>query len=172
MLGRLSSFSSRQACGQRQSIAITDWMDDRPTALAAMRDRMTYCARPASRTKGWESEAMGKTQSNAAAVSRRGAEPLAVIAIALAAIALILAINISTRPLPAATYDDVALATCADCGTVIAVRRSAHSTPVYFVEVRLLDGSVRTVQQSESGYSVGDFVQINGTRLTLRNTPS
>jgi hypothetical protein len=85
----------------------------------------------------------------------------------LAAIAIIALINLNARPaaaLPAA----VVTSACVDCGTVVAIRRSAHSSPVYFVEVQMLDGSTRVVQQLASGFKVGDIVQVNGNALSLR----
>ena len=51
---------------------------------------------------------------------------------------------------------------------MVAVRRSAHSSPVYFVEVQMLDGSTRVVQQLAAGFKVGDVVQVNGNALSLR----
>lgn len=94
--------------------------------------------------------------------------PLTVIG--LAAIAMILLINSPARP-TAVPAPEFAVA-CMDCGTVTAVRRSAHSSPVYFVEVQMLDGSVRTIQQLAAGFNVGDVVHVNGNALTLRPTKS
>lgn len=90
--------------------------------------------------------------------------------IGLLAIAVILAINFLARPHLAAV--DARLtggADCVDCGTVVAVRRSAHSVPVTFVEVQMLDGSVRTVRGPSQGFSVGDVVEVRGDALTLRD---
>jgi hypothetical protein len=95
--------------------------------------------------------------------------PLTIIG--LAAIAMILLINSPARPTAAAPAPHFA-ATCGNCGTVTAVRRSAHSAPVYFVEVHMLDGSVRTIQQLAAGFNVGDIVQVNGNALTLRTAKS
>jgi len=85
----------------------------------------------------------------------------------LAAIAVITLINLNARPAAALPPPGVA-ATCTECGTVTAIRRSAHSSPVYFVEVQMLDGSTRVVQQLSIGFKVGDFVQVNGNALSLR----
>jgi hypothetical protein len=90
--------------------------------------------------------------------------PLAVLA--LAVIAVIALINANARP-PAPRQPIVAVA-CSTCGTVVAVRRSAHSSPIFLVEVQMLDGSTRVVQQSATGFKVGDIVQFNGNALTLR----
>lgn len=88
-------------------------------------------------------------------------------AIGLAAIAAIVLIHAQPKAPVAGGFIG---AGCTDCGTVVAVRRSAHSAPVFFVEVRMPDGSLRTVQQLAAGFSVGDVVQVNGNALTLRPT--
>ncbi len=85
----------------------------------------------------------------------------------LAAIAIIALINANTRPARAVPPQAITVA-CSDCGTVVAVRQSAHSSPVYFVEVQMLDGSTRVVQQLAAGFKVGDVVQVNGNALSLR----
>ena len=90
--------------------------------------------------------------------------PLAMLG--LAVIALIVLINANARS-PAPPTPIVSIS-CATCGTVVAIRRSAHASPVYFVEVQMLDGSTRVVQQLASGFKVGDIVQVNGNALTLR----
>ena len=97
-----------------------------------------------------------------------GQTPIA--AIGLIAIAAILALHFLSRPqtLPAdARLLDATL--CARCGTVIAVRRSAHSVPVYFVDVKMPDGSTLTVRQTADGLSVGDIVEVRGNALTARD---
>jgi acid phosphatase class B len=95
--------------------------------------------------------------------------PLTIIG--LAAIAMILLINSPARPTAAAPAPHFTTA-CENCGTVTAVRRSAHSAPVYFVEVQMLDGSVRTIQQLAAGFNIGDIVQVDGNALTLRPAKS
>jgi hypothetical protein len=85
----------------------------------------------------------------------------------LTAMAVIALINAHYRPEPMARPPLVA-ASCADCGTVVAVTRSAHSSPLFFVEIHMLDGSTRVVQQLAAGFKVGDVVQVNGNALTLR----
>jgi hypothetical protein len=93
--------------------------------------------------------------------------PLTVIG--LAAIAMILLINSPTLPgSPAAGRH---FAACENCGTVTAVRRSTHTAPVYFVDVRMPDGSVRTIPQLV-GFHVGDVVEVDGDALTLRPSRS
>jgi hypothetical protein len=44
--------------------------------------------------------------------------------------------------------------------------------PVYYVEIQMLDGSTRVVQQLAAGFKVGDIVQVNGNALTLRSISS
>ena len=85
----------------------------------------------------------------------------------LAAIAIIALINVNAHPVATVPPSIVASA-CADCGTIVAIRRSAHSSPVYFVQVQMLDGSSRVVQQFATGFKVGDIVQVNGNALSLR----
>ena len=103
-----------------------------------------------------------------AAVVTEGQVPITLIG--LLAIAVILAINFLSRPHLAASDARLTGGTgCVDCGTVIAVRRSAHSVPVTFVEVQMLDGSVRTVRGPGQGFSVGDVVEVRGDALTLRD---
>lgn len=87
----------------------------------------------------------------------------------LSAIAVIALINLSGRPAAAMPESTAALAcSSSSCGTVVAVRRSAHSSPVYFVEVQMLDGSTRVVEQLAAGFKVGDVVLVNGNALSLR----
>lgn len=85
----------------------------------------------------------------------------------LAAIAMIALINSLYGPAPIPSPSIVA-ASCSDCGTITAITRSAHASPVFFVEVQMLDGSMRVVQQLAAGFKVGDVVQVNGNALTLR----
>ena len=94
----------------------------------------------------------------------------AIAVIGLVAIAAIVALHFLSRPqlLPA----DARLldpAACGRCGTVVAVRRSAHSVPVYFVEVKMPDGSILTVRQPADGLSIGDVVEVRGDALTPRD---
>ncbi|HJW51842.1 MAG TPA: hypothetical protein VJ501_07515 [Burkholderiaceae bacterium] len=86
----------------------------------------------------------------------------------LAAIAIIALINADSRPARAVPPPQAVTAACSECGTVVAVRQSAHSSPVYFVEVQMLDGSTRVIQQLAAGFKVGDLVQVNGNALSLR----
>lgn len=58
---------------------------------------------------------------------------------------------------------------CGACGTVVAVRRSAHSVPQTFVEVKMADGSLRTLRSASAAVSVGDVVEVRGDGLTPRD---
>jgi hypothetical protein len=103
---------------------------------------------------------------------RRAAEvaqqaPIALIG--LLAIGVIVAINYLARPEPFGTRGLDAPG-CTQCGTVVAVRRSAHSVPVTFVEVQMADGSLRTVRGPGPGFSVGDVVEVKGDALTPHDT--
>ena len=103
----------------------------------------------------------------AAAGMMEGQAPIALVG--LLAIGVIVAVNYFARPQPG-TMDRAPGATnCKGCGTVVAVRRSAHSVPVTFVEVQMRDGSVRTVRGPGQGFSVGDVVEVRGDALTLRD---
>lgn len=94
--------------------------------------------------------------------------PIALIA--LLAIGVIVAVNYLARPVPGAADARLLSAPgCMQCGTVVAVRRSAHSVPVTFVEVQMIDGSLRTVRGPGQGFSIGDVVEFRGEGLTLRD---
>lgn len=91
--------------------------------------------------------------------------PLA--AVGCAAIALIVLIHAS-QPQRSPVEQPAAVAMCAECGTVVALRRSAHATPVYFADIQMTDGSLRTVQLPSASVSVGDVVQVTDNGLSLR----
>jgi hypothetical protein len=111
--------------------------------------------------------------TTASGPDRRPAEaehqaPIAVIG--LLAIGVIVAVNYLARPGPVAGNGLLDVPGCRQCGTVVAVRRSAHSVPVTFVEVQMADGSLRTVRGPGPGFSVGDVVEVRGNALTPRDT--
>jgi hypothetical protein len=65
---------------------------------------------------------------------------------------------------------------CADCGEVIAVR-AVPADDVgapdkgqggVLIDVRMTDGSIRTIKQFSPGFDVGDRVQVNGNALVAR----
>lgn len=66
---------------------------------------------------------------------------------------------------------------CADCGEVIAVRAvTAEDVDApgqipggVLLDVRMTDGSIRTVKQFSRGFDVGDRVQVNGNALVARS---
>lgn len=95
--------------------------------------------------------------------------PLAVIG--LAAIGMILLINSHARPTPAQARaaEKIVAVACADCGTVVGVRLTPNAQTSYVVEVQMLDGSLRMIQQPAGAFHVGDIVQVNGNALTLRS---
>jgi hypothetical protein len=104
--------------------------------------------------------------SSAAPRETFGAQvPLALLG--LTAIAIIALINVNATPAPLDSPQILASA-CGDCGTVVAVHQSAHASPVYYVEIRMLDGTHRVVQQLAAGFKAGDVVQVNGNALALR----
>jgi hypothetical protein len=110
--------------------------------------------------------------TTASGPDRRGAEvaeqaPIALIG--LLAIGVIVAINFLARPDYSAGTRLLDAPGCKQCGTVVAVRRSAHSVPVTFVEVQMPDGSLRTVRGPGQEFSVGDVVEVRGEALTLRD---
>lgn len=92
------------------------------------------------------------------------------VVIGLAAIGMILLINSHARP--TAPRERIAVHSCSECGTVMAVRRASDPTPSYIVEIQMLDGSLRTIPQIAAGFNVGDIVRVNGGALTLRSGPS
>ena len=131
---------------------------------------MLYPAAAAPRTK--RAVKLEHEVTTASGPGRRLAEveqqaPIALIG--LLAIGVIVAINYLARPHPVAADRRLDTPGCEQCGTVIAVRRSAHSVPVTFVEVHMADGSLRTVREPGQGFSVGDVVEIQGEALTPRD---
>ena len=102
----------------------------------------------------------------AAAGMMEGQAPIALVG--LLAIGVIVAVNYVARPQPGADRAPAAT-NCKGCGTVVAVRRSAHSVPVTFVEVQMSDGSVRTLRAPARQFSVGDSVEVKDDALTLRD---
>jgi len=96
-----------------------------------------------------------------------GQAPIALVG--LLAIGVIIAVNYFARPQLDPTTHAPNATDCQECGTVVAVRRSAHSVPVIFVEVQMTDGSVRTLRAPARQFSVGDAVQVKDEALTLRD---
>ncbi len=102
----------------------------------------------------------------AAAGMMEGQAPIALVG--LLAVGVIVAVNYFARPQPGAAGRASSASDCKGCGTVVAVRRSAHSVPVTFVEVQMNDGSVRTLRAPARQFSVGDSVEVRDDALTLR----
>lgn len=104
--------------------------------------------------------------------------PLALMAIV--AVAAIVAVNTpDTHKAPAANPAPAsrpvgAPASCADCGEIVSIKPipaaelgvtgPAHG---YALEVRMNDGTLRTVKQFSTGFDVGDRVRVNGNALTI-----
>lgn len=103
----------------------------------------------------------------AAAGMMEGQAPIALVG--LLAIGVIVAVNYFARPQPGATAPAPNATECKECGTVVAVRRSAHSIPVTFVEIQMTDGSVRTLRAPSQKFSVGDSVEVKEDALTRRD---
>ena len=103
----------------------------------------------------------------AAAGMMEGQAPIALVG--LLAIGVIVAVNYFARPPLDTTARAPGAAACKECGTVMAVRLSAHSVPVTFVEVQMIDGSVRTLRAPARQFSVGDAVEVKDDALTLRD---
>jgi len=90
--------------------------------------------------------------------------------IALFAMGVIVAINMLARPQRGPADSRLLSASgCRQCGTVVAVRHSAHSVPLTYVEVQMRDGSLRTVRGPGQGVSIGDVVEIRDDALTPRD---
>lgn len=102
--------------------------------------------------------------------------PLALVAIV--AVAAIVAVNIGDAPEPARARPAAAErampapASCTDCGEIVAIRplraaepAAADGEPGVEVDVRMNDGSVRTVRQAAGGFAVGDRVRLGGNEL-------
>jgi hypothetical protein len=96
-----------------------------------------------------------------------GQAPIALVG--LLAIGVIVAVNYFARPQLGAPDQAPSAGDCRHCGTVVAVRRSAHSVPVTFVEVQMTDGSVRTLRAAARQFNVGDSVEVKDDTLTLRD---
>ena len=92
------------------------------------------------------------------------------VVIGLAAIGMIFLINSHARPTP--PREKVIVYSCSECGTVTSVRNAPNALPAVIVEIQMLDGSLRTIQQTAANFNVGDIVRVNGQALTLRSGPS
>ena len=90
--------------------------------------------------------------------------------IALFAIGVIVAVNILARPERGLADSRLLNASgCPQCGTVVAVRHSAHSVPLIYIEVQMRDGSLRTVRGPGQGVSIGDVVEVRDDAVTPRD---
>lgn len=107
-----------------------------------------------------------------------------VVLFTLAAVVAIVLVNAHSQadaltPAASQAVEEVHLdpVDCHDCGEVIAVRverehpaggADAPAPNAVLLDVRMLDGSVRTVRQFAPGFDVGDRVQVNGNALVAR----
>ena len=105
-----------------------------------------------------------------------------VVLFTVAAVVAIFIVNNRThaapRPpeTPPATEVRLAPVGCADCGQVIAIRRAGaedagtagQAEGGVLLDVRMNDGTVRTIKQLSTGFDVGDYVQVNGNALIAR----
>lgn len=96
-----------------------------------------------------------------------GQIPIALIGVA--AMGAIFAVNLLARPAPGGDPRTVTAPGCRECGTVVAIRRSAHSVPLTFVEIQMPDGSLRTMRGGAASFSVGDVVEVSGGAPVLRD---
>ena len=100
-----------------------------------------------------------------------------VVLFTMAAVVAIFLVNNRTQAAPPqvrapATEVKSAPVGCADCGEVIAIRpapaegtSSEPAEEAVVLDVRMTDGTVRTVRQPSAAFSVGDHVQVNGDTL-------
>lgn len=105
-----------------------------------------------------------------------------VVLFTIAAVVAIFVVNNRTQAAPqpvhapAATDVRMAPVGCADCGQVIAIRPAPPDEvgapdageDGVLLDVRMNDGSVRTIKQFSTGFDVGDYVQVNGNALIAR----
>ncbi len=104
--------------------------------------------------------------------------PLALVAIA--AVVAIVAVNATdTRKASgagsaAATRRAAPPVSCAECGEVVSIKPlpagasgPSGSAQGYTLEVRMDDGTLRTVKHPSGGFEVGDRVRVNGSALSV-----
>lgn len=106
-----------------------------------------------------------------------------VVLFTLAAVVAIVVVNQSTQVEPGPKADVPAIEVhpapldCADCGEVIAVR-AVPADEVgapdkgqggVVLDVRMTDGSIRSIKQYSPGFDVGDRVHVNGNALVTRS---
>jgi hypothetical protein len=95
-----------------------------------------------------------------------GEAPFALIG--LIAMGAIFAVNLLGRT-PTDTSRVENARACVQCGTVVAIRHTAHATPTTLVDVRMRDGSLRTLRGAVAGFSIGDVVEVSGDSAALRD---
>jgi len=115
------------------------------------------------------SDSARKRSSPRSALSETIGSQTPLLVIGLAAIGMIFLINSHAQPTP--SREKLVAYSCAECGTVVAVRHDASIAPAYLVQVQMLDGTLRSVTQL-GRVQVGDVVRVNGNALTLRQAAS
>jgi len=111
---------------------------------------------------------------------RRFRDETLLVLLTVVAVAGIAVINMPHESAPAAPVKvrTVPPEACADCGEVIGVHESgsAESEPGatsgdarIVIDVRMLDGSLRTIKQSARNFDVGDHVRVTGNALSSRS---
>ncbi len=103
---------------------------------------------------------------------RRFRDETLLVLLTVVAVAGIALINVPHETRPATPE------LCADCGEVIGIHESgsAEGTPgaaaseaQIVIDVRMLDGSLRTVKQNARNVDIGDHVHVNGNALSSRS---
>ena len=74
-----------------------------------------------------------------------------------------------STPVPAKAAAPATKGDCADCATVLSIQQLQGTGDSGFaVEVKMADGTRRTVRHFAAGFEPGDDVLVNGNALTLR----
>lgn len=104
-----------------------------------------------------------------------------VVLFTMAAVVALFVVNSRTQaepaaPVPASSAVEIKVTPvgCNDCGEIIAIRHATAEDSTsggreeVLLDVRMTDGSVRTVRQFSTGFDIGDQVQVNGNALISR----
>jgi hypothetical protein len=103
---------------------------------------------------------------------RRFRDETLLVLLTVVAVAGIALINVPHETRPATPE------LCADCGEVIGIHESGSvesgqaatgSDARVDIDVRMLDGSLRTIKQSARSFDIGDHVRVNGNALSSRS---
>jgi hypothetical protein len=102
-----------------------------------------------------------------------------VVLFTAAAVLAILFVNARTQAAGVDTHRaavEQAVPSCVDCGEVVAVRAAgsaagqdaARPEATVLLDVRMQDGTIRTVRHFAPGFDIGDRVLVNGNALVAR----